>query len=90
LEVLSIDTSMGEGLQVVPTSESVCRSPSGVIYVLHVRDTRTKEVEVPRLTAVWTAKRMAKEYSWIPVPYIKLSYCSSYDKPKSHVIGSPE
>ena len=50
--VPSIDTSIDEVLQVVPTSQSVCWSPSGVIYVLHARGTRTKEVEGPRLTFV--------------------------------------
>ena len=38
--------------------------PSGVIYVLHVRGTRTKEVEGLRLSPMWTAKRVPKKYSW--------------------------
>ena len=47
--VLSIDTCMGERLQVVPTSESVCWSPCGVIYVFHVR----QRGRAPRLPPVW-------------------------------------
>ena len=69
--VPAIDPSIGEGLQVVPTSESVCWSPSGAIYVLHVRGTRTKEVEGPRLLPMWTAKRVPKKYSVAPGPFIE-------------------
>ena len=42
-----------------------------VIYVLHVRGTRTKEVEGPRLSPMWTTKRVPKKYSWSPEPFIE-------------------
>jgi len=45
--------------------------PSGVIYVLHVRGTRTKEVEGPRLSPMWTAKRVPNKYPWSPGSFIE-------------------
>ena len=45
-------TSMDEDLQVVPPSANVCWSPSGLIYVLSVKSTRTGEVGGPPLTPV--------------------------------------
>ena len=45
--VPSMDTNMGEILlQVVPASKNVCWSPSGVIYVLHIRARKTNRSRV--------------------------------------------